>query len=187
MDVSPLLLLLLSLHLAWTTMDSCYDDDGTPTRCMPKFENIAFNRTVVASNVCGSPPEEYCTQTGSVQLYCRQCDASDPELSHNASLLTDFHRNDETTWWQSQSMLYGVQHPNSVNLTLHLGKIKQPELSTSSRFLSSVSLQLTVQDGGYLDQDCLCLQFIDSLFICSGTRNRTWVPVHADGFQLLNS
>uniref|UniRef100_A0A7N6B0H3 Laminin, gamma 3 n=1 Tax=Anabas testudineus TaxID=64144 RepID=A0A7N6B0H3_ANATE len=125
--VSPLLFaLLLSLHLhhhllVWAAMDSCYDDEGAPSRCMPKFENIAFNRTVEVSNVCGSPPEDYCMQTGSTRS-CHYCDASDTDLSHNASLLTDFHRNEEPTWWQSQSMYYGIQHPNSVNLTLHLGK-----------------------------------------------------------------
>uniref|UniRef100_A0A8C4NVY6 Laminin, gamma 3 n=1 Tax=Dicentrarchus labrax TaxID=13489 RepID=A0A8C4NVY6_DICLA len=122
----PLLALLLSLHLhchflVWAAMDSCYDEEGAPSRCMPKFENVAFSRTVVASNVCGSPPEDYCMQTGSTRS-CHYCDASDPHLSHNASLLTDFNRNEEPTWWQSQSMFYGIQHPNSVNLTLHLGK-----------------------------------------------------------------
>uniref|UniRef100_H3D7F3 Laminin, gamma 3 n=1 Tax=Tetraodon nigroviridis TaxID=99883 RepID=H3D7F3_TETNG len=117
-----LLCLLLICHLlVWAAMDSCYDEEGTPSRCMPKFENVAFNRTVVASNVCGSPPEEYCMQTGSTRS-CHQCDAADPERSHNASLLTDFHRNEESTWWQSQSMYFGIQHPNSVNITLHLGK-----------------------------------------------------------------
>lgn len=123
---SFLLALLLSLHLhchlfVWAAMDSCLDEEGAPSRCMPKFENIAFNRTVVVSNVCGSPPEDYCMQTGSTRS-CHQCDASVPELSHNASLLTDFHMDKERTWWQSQSMFYGVQHPNSVNITLHLGK-----------------------------------------------------------------
>uniref|UniRef100_A0A672HK63 Laminin, gamma 3 n=1 Tax=Salarias fasciatus TaxID=181472 RepID=A0A672HK63_SALFA len=124
MDASLLLSLLLSLHLhlaVRAAMDSCYDDEGRPNRCMPKFENVAFNRTVVASNVCGSPPEDYCMQTGSTRS-CHVCDAADPERSHNVSLLTDFNRNDEPTWWQSQSMYYGIQHPNSVNLTLHLGK-----------------------------------------------------------------
>lgn len=123
---SVLLNLLLSLYLhhhpvVWATMDSCYDDEGVPSRCMPEFENVAFSHTVVASNVCGSPPEEYCMQTGSTRS-CHLCDATDPDLSHNASLLTDFNRNEEPTWWQSQSMYYGIQHPNSVNLTLHLGK-----------------------------------------------------------------
>ncbi|KAI3362160.1 hypothetical protein L3Q82_012483 [Scortum barcoo] len=107
--------------LAWAAMDYCYNDEGAPSRCMPEFENIAFNRTVLASNVCGSTPEDYCMQTGSTRS-CHSCDMSDPELSHNASLLTDFHRNEEPTWWQSQSMYYGIQHPNSVNITLHLGK-----------------------------------------------------------------
>lgn len=126
--------LLLSLHhlLVWAAMDSCYDDEGAPSRCMPKFENIAFNRTVEVSNVCGSPPEDYCMQTGSTRS-CHYCDASDISLSHNASLLTDFHRNEEPTWWQSQSMYYGIQHPNSVNLTLHLGK------STSGHLLFSLN------------------------------------------------
>uniref|UniRef100_A0A7N8X738 Laminin, gamma 3 n=1 Tax=Mastacembelus armatus TaxID=205130 RepID=A0A7N8X738_9TELE len=123
---SLLLALLLCLHLhshllVWAAMDSCYDERGAPSRCMPKFENIAFNRTVDVSNVCGSPAEDYCMQTGSTRS-CHTCDASDPDLSHNASLLTDFNRNEEPTWWQSQSMYYGIQHPSSVNLTLHLGK-----------------------------------------------------------------
>nr|XP_040053897.1 laminin subunit gamma-3 isoform X2 [Gasterosteus aculeatus aculeatus] len=123
-SVLPSLLLSLHLHcslLAWAAMDSCIDEEGGPSRCMPKFENVAFNRTVVTSNVCGSPPEDYCMQTGSTRS-CRHCDASHPDLSHGAGLLTDFHRNEEPTWWQSQSMYYGVQHPSSVNLTLHLGK-----------------------------------------------------------------
>ncbi|KAM4720367.1 laminin subunit gamma-3 [Anableps anableps] len=123
---SPILALVFSyfLHLqclVWAAMDTCYNEKGVPNRCMPKFENIAFNRTVVVSNVCGSPPEDYCMQTGSTRS-CHYCDASDPELSHSASLLTDFNRNEEPTWWQSQSMYYGIQYPNSVNLTLQLGK-----------------------------------------------------------------
>ncbi|XP_037547902.1 laminin subunit gamma-1-like [Nematolebias whitei] len=122
---SSLLSIFFCLHLhlrclVWAAMDSCYED-GVPSRCMPKFENIAFNRTVVVSNECGSPAEDFCMQTGSTRS-CHYCDASDPELSHSASFLTDFHRNDEPTWWQSQSMYYGIQYPNSVNLTLHLGK-----------------------------------------------------------------
>lgn len=116
-----LLLLLLQLQLRRAAMDSCYDEEGAPARCMPKFENVAFNRSVVASNTCGSPSEEYCTQMGTTRS-CHHCDASELGLSHGAGLLTDFHSSEENTWWQSQSMFYGVQHPNSVNLTLHLGK-----------------------------------------------------------------
>ncbi|XP_062410807.1 laminin subunit gamma-3-like [Sardina pilchardus] len=119
---SFLLLFLSSCPLvAMAAMDACYDDEGRPSRCMPKFENAAFNRSVTASNTCGSPPEDYCMQTGSTR-FCHTCDLSVPERHHSAAYLTDFHNGDEPTWWQSQSMFYGVQHPNSINLTLHLGK-----------------------------------------------------------------
>ncbi|XP_062845266.1 laminin subunit gamma-3 [Trichomycterus rosablanca] len=126
--MSLVTLLLSLLHVSFLSnsrvlagMDSCYDEQGVPSVCMPKFENAAFNRTVVVSNVCGAPPEDYCMQTGSTRS-CRRCDGSDPEANHNASYLNDFHGDEEPTWWQSQSMFYGVQHPSSVNLTLHLGK-----------------------------------------------------------------
>ncbi|TRY59547.1 hypothetical protein DNTS_012239 [Danionella cerebrum] len=102
-------------------MDSCYDEHGYPSLCLPKFENAAFNRSVMVSNVCGIPAEDYCMQTGSTRS-CHHCDAFDLQLNHNASFLTDFHTDEEPTWWQSQSMFYGVQYPNSVNITLHLGK-----------------------------------------------------------------
>ncbi|KAJ8404448.1 hypothetical protein AAFF_G00337150 [Aldrovandia affinis] len=120
--------LLGLLLLAWSLsrqvsagMDSCIDDQGSLSRCLPKFENAAFNKTVMASNVCGLPPEDYCMQAGSTRS-CHHCDASDPQRHHNVTYLTDFHSDEEPTWWQSQSMFYGVQHPRSVNLTLHLGK-----------------------------------------------------------------
>jgi hypothetical protein len=71
---------------------------------MPKFENAAFNRSVLVSNACGTPPEDYCMQTGSTRL-CHRCDAADPEHSHGARLLTDFHTDQEPTWWQSQSIV----------------------------------------------------------------------------------
>lgn len=106
-------------------MDECSDERGAAQRCMPEFVNAAFNVTVVATNTCGAPPEEYCVQTGAtgVTKSCHICDAQDPRNHHSAVYLTDYNNQQDTTWWQSQTMLAGIQYPNSINLTLHLGKI----------------------------------------------------------------
>nr|XP_056716167.1 laminin subunit gamma-3 [Euleptes europaea] len=105
-------------------MDSCYNAQGLAQRCMPIFENAAFGKQVKVSNTCGSPPEDYCLQMGTrdSSTLCHRCDAGQALHHHNATYLTDFHSQEEPTWWQSQSMAFGIQHPNLVNLTLHLGK-----------------------------------------------------------------
>ncbi|XP_050763994.1 laminin subunit gamma-3 isoform X2 [Gymnogyps californianus] len=118
------LLALLGLGLGVGGSPACQDPQGQPRRCMPVFENAAFGRAAQATNTCGSPPEDYCLQMGArhASALCHRCDATDPRHHHNASFLTDFHSQEESTWWQSQSMAFGIQHPNSVNITLHLGK-----------------------------------------------------------------
>lgn len=126
MEVFHLLLLLLTVWAAGgrAAMDECVDELNRPQRCMPEFVNAAFNVTVVATDTCGSPPEEYCVQTGvtGVTKSCHICDSGDPRLHHGAAFLTDYNNQADTTWWQSQTMLAGIQYPHAINLTLHLGK-----------------------------------------------------------------
>uniref|UniRef100_A0A8D2PIE5 Laminin N-terminal domain-containing protein n=1 Tax=Zosterops lateralis melanops TaxID=1220523 RepID=A0A8D2PIE5_ZOSLA len=124
MALAPWLCLLALLGLRAGGSSPCWDPRGQPRRCMPVFENAAFGRAVRATNTCGSPPEDYCLHMGvhHASALCHRCDATDPRHHHNASFLTDFHSQEESTWWQSQSMAFGIQYPNSVNITLHLGK-----------------------------------------------------------------
>ncbi|VTJ86444.1 Hypothetical predicted protein [Marmota monax] len=129
MAAAALLLgLALAAQRAGAGMGACYDGAGRPQRCLPVFENAAFGRRAEASHTCGSPPEDFCPHVGARRAgaQCQRCDAADPRLHHNASYLTDFHSQDESTWWQSPSMAFGVQYPNSVNITLRLGKRGRP-------------------------------------------------------------
>ena len=116
------------LILCWknvhSSMFDCYSSTGSAQRCLPPFVNAAYSKTIVASNTCGSPAEEYCVQTGvtGVSRSCHICDSRDPNRNHGTEYLTDLNEDETPTWWQTQTMVNDVQYPNMVNLTLNLGK-----------------------------------------------------------------
>lgn len=130
------------VRMSGAEMSKCHDGAGQGQRCMPSFVNAAYGRRVVASNTCGTPAEEYCLQTGrrGVTKSCHICDASRAQLSHNAEYLTDLSEDldaEEGTWWQSNSMIYDVQHPSMVNLTLNLSESCSVNSLARARALSS--------------------------------------------------
>ncbi|XP_014222768.1 laminin subunit gamma-1 isoform X2 [Trichogramma pretiosum] len=101
----------------------CYDSEGKPQRCIPPFENAAYNLLIEATNTCGEEGRAtpFCKQTG-VGINVKSCDLCHKD-SHSAMYLTDHETPENPTWWQSQTMFEGIQYPNQVNLTLNLGKM----------------------------------------------------------------
>ncbi|XP_017028327.1 laminin subunit gamma-1 [Drosophila kikkawai] len=98
----------------------CYDPYGRPQKCLPEFINAAYQLQIQSTNTCGEQQDNhFCIQTmNQNHKNCEFCKYQD----HNPSFLTDLHDPQNPTWWQSETMFEGIQHPNYVNLTIHLRK-----------------------------------------------------------------
>ncbi|XP_077426950.1 netrin-1a isoform X2 [Vanacampus margaritifer] len=105
--------------------DPCYDEHGTPRRCIPDFVNSAFGKEVKASSTCGHrSASRYCVLSSTDKVdersrSCHTCDAADPKRNRPPAYLTDLNNPHNLTCWQSENF---VQYPQNVTLTLSLGK-----------------------------------------------------------------
>ena len=108
---------------------SCYDSNGKAEKCVPEFQNVAFNMVIEATNTCGlTEPQEFCLETGVTESCGHICDAQSPWKKHPAIFMTDFRSRIKRTWWQSETMLerrreWWNSNKQPVNLTLSLGKV----------------------------------------------------------------
>lgn len=118
-------------------IDPCYDRlTGLAQRCIPNFENVAYNRRVVASSTCGSPPINYCIQNGNKPAssssssfnngkHCDKCDAKVSGSTREAKYLTDLEETNTTCWVSG-----AVYEPAQIsNLTLDISFGKKYELT----------------------------------------------------------
>ena len=134
--------------------DPCLNN-SIAVKCVPTFENVAFGKEVYASNTCGSPPTRHCKPRNNENELrnCFICDSS-PRRQYPAKYLTDLNNQNNETCWVSQP---GIDQPNTVNLTLHLGK-KFEITYMSLKFCSTVP---------------------DSMaFYKSKDYGKSWVPFH---------
>lgn len=91
--------------------DPCYENDErrTPKRCVPDFDNAAFERPVEASSTCGNPPVRFCTggvggtaTPGTSGRGCFVCDVSNARRRHPVSYVNDNNNPTDVTCWISE-------------------------------------------------------------------------------------
>ncbi|XP_078581452.1 laminin subunit gamma-3-like [Branchiostoma floridae x Branchiostoma japonicum] len=103
-------------------------------RAVDPLVNVARGKPVRANVTCGSPTEDFFPHSDLLKpppdRHLQICDASNPALAHNASLMTD---GNSSTWWQSTSLQKlklsgnGVGDRAEVFITLDLGETYYPE------------------------------------------------------------
>ncbi len=113
--------------------DPCYDSQtGIPQRCIPPFENVAFNKEVIASSQCGqSSPMSYCIQPPTLnrQLmqasalknkFCSECDSKNPDKFQDTRFLTDLEQTNSTCWLSAP--VYKPTEKTNITLQISFGK-----------------------------------------------------------------
>lgn len=144
--------------------DPCYDrQTGTAQRCIPLFENVAYNKQVWSSSQCGVPNSmNYCIepfgfnskQTRSTTKYCDRCDSSIVHSLRQTHYLTDLEESNSTCWVSGP-----IYEPTKTsNLTLHISFGKKYELTY-------ISLQF-----------CTAIKPDSLTILKSMDYGKTWVP-----------
>ena len=130
---------------------SCYNADGSPSRCVPQEVPYSLGRPVSVNSTCGNPPSTFCQRVSylslfNVQLNCsRVCNASNPALSHPPGALVDFDLEGDTSW-QSQTLDIN----DDVAIAIPLGALVEIELIVIN-FVSFVPESFYIEkstDGG---------------------------------------
>jgi netrin 1 len=160
-----LAVLFSSINSFETIDDPCYDrQTGIAQRCIPQFENVAYNKQVWSSSQCGSQsPMNYCiepfnlntkqTTTRSVK-HCDRCDSTIPESIRDTRYLTDLEESNSTCWVSAP--VYEPTQQSNITLQISFGKKYE---------LTYISLQF-----------CTALKPDSLTVLKSMDYGKTWIP-----------
>ncbi|KAG8197258.1 hypothetical protein JTE90_007506 [Oedothorax gibbosus] len=155
------------------TKSSCYDENNQPQRCTPEFSNAAAYRNLHSTNTCGqNGPREFCRQMGTpwARAPCEVCDSTIPHWAHLPHHMTDINTYRNLTWWMSDTMEDGINHPGQVNLTLDLGKSFDISY-VRIRFYSSRPQSFAIYKRTHVDSEWIPYQYYSAT--CNETYGQT--------------